>query len=106
MCSTDRLLILLEGSVAIYSEDATLLATLPEEGSTDAAPPVLGENAVLSTDPHTLTVRTLTPVKLLSLPRSKFHQLLAALPDIKGALRRLSMLREATLSAARQQQEE
>ncbi len=97
--AADKLYVLLEGSVALYAGDA-LVAMLPEEGQTDGAPPLFGENAVLSTDAHTLTARTLTAAKLLCLPRTKFPHLLHLRPDLQGDLRRHSMLRKSAKQPA------
>ena len=79
-----------------------LVSILPEDGHTEPPPPLFGECAVAK-EPllgeecprHALGARTLTAAKLLILPRAKFPQLLHLLPDLKGDLRRHSMLRKS-----------
>jgi CRP-like cAMP-binding protein len=64
---------------------------------------MLGEFALISSAPSALTVMTREPCKLLSLPRSKFRKLHAAMPDLRERVRDLHKLRRnlmtATLSA-------
>ena len=93
--------VLLEGSVALFALGA-LVSILPEDGHTEPPPPLFGEcalakEALLGEEcpRHSLTARTLTAAKLLCLPRAKFPQLLHLLPDLKGDLRRHSMLRKS-----------
>ena len=93
--------VLLEGSVALFALGA-LVSILPEDGHTEPPPPLFGECAVAKEallgeecPRHALGARTLTAAKLLILARAKFPQLLHLLPDLKGDLRRHSMLRKS-----------
>jgi len=93
----DRFYLLLEGTVALFSGDVQV-GTLPELGTSGAS--ILGEDAVLSTAPRSFTAVTLSPCKLLYLPRAKFRYLHLLMPDLPGQLRRYHMLHQHLHSTA------
>jgi ATP-binding cassette subfamily B protein len=85
----DRFYILARGSVEvsrIENGQSVWLAKL-EDGD------YFGEMALLSDQPRNATVRALTPCVCLSLPRYRFHRLLAREPELREHIEKMSAAR-------------
>lgn len=69
------------GQVAV-EQDGTIISLL-DEGD------FFGEVALISNQPHSASIRTLTPTNILALPVESFHQLLIQYPNLKDHLHTL-----------------
>ncbi len=79
-------LYVIESGQVVVEQDGQVAAFL-DEGD------FFGEIALISQQPHSATVRTLTPTDVLCLPSKRFYEIMAQHPDFEAQLRSLAELR-------------
>lgn len=92
----DKFYILLHGRLRVFKGDvqlAVLDAQSHDEMSLNGYP-FFGEMALMDAAPRMASVHTLTPCKILSLPRSQFARFLSLVPDFKARVARTKALRK------------
>ncbi|MCU0490053.1 MAG: cyclic nucleotide-binding domain-containing protein [Chloroflexaceae bacterium] len=87
----DALYIVEVGQVAVEQQGQAIASIV--EGD------FFGEIALLRDQPHSATIRALTPTDVLMLPAAEFHRLLALRPDIAEQLRKVADRRVANSTA-------
>lgn len=87
-------LYLIEGGQVVVENDGKAIAFL-DEGD------FFGEIALLAKEPHTATVRALTPLSVLALPTTAFDELLKNRPDFQAQLETTVAQRRANMEQFR-----
>jgi NADH dehydrogenase len=91
----DRLYVIVDGEVEVLREDS---GREPTPVARMGAGECFGEMALVSDQPRTATVRSLTPLNVLTLDRQAFHDLFAHLPPLRRLFEQLIAQRRAEAS--------
>ncbi len=91
-------LYLIESGQVIVERDGQTIASI-DEGD------FFGEMSLLTEQPHSATVRTITPADMLALPAADFHRMLTQRPDLEAHFRTLIEQRRASYHLLQNDQE-